>query len=149
MKNKTLQIIKKYGLIERDSHIIVGLSGGPDSVCLFDVLFRIAEENPQLNWKLYAVHVNHKLREGAAEEDQRYVEELCAARKVPCRVAVTDCKALAAELGMTSEEAGRKYRGAASLQVTVRPAQSLFRKKKSSSPLRIMPTTSARQYFSA
>ena len=110
MKNKTLQIIKKYGLIERDSHIIVGLSGGPDSVCLFDVLFRIAEENPQLNWKLYAVHVNHKLREGAAEEDQRYVEELCAARKVPCRVAVTDCKALAAELGMTSEEAGRKAR---------------------------------------
>ncbi|MFR8234443.1 MAG: tRNA lysidine(34) synthetase TilS [Anaerovoracaceae bacterium] len=110
MKNKTLQIIKKYGLIERDSHIIVGLSGGPDSVCLFDVLFRIAEENPQLNWKIYAVHVNHKLREGAAEEDQRYVEELCAARKVPCRVAVTDCKALAAELGMTSEEAGRKAR---------------------------------------
>lgn len=110
MKNKTLQIIKKYGLIERDSHIIVGLSGGPDSVCLFDVLFRIAEENPQFNWKLYAVHVNHKLREGAAEEDQRYVEELCAARKVPCRVAVTDCKALAAELGMTSEEAGRKAR---------------------------------------
>ena len=61
MKNKTLQIIEKYELIKKDAHIIVGLSGGPDSMCLFDLLFTIAEENPQLNWKIYAVHVNHKL----------------------------------------------------------------------------------------
>ncbi len=110
MKNKTLQIIEKYELIKKDAHIIVGLSGGPDSMCLFDLLFTIAEENPQLNWKIYAVHVNHKLREGAAEEDQKYVEEVCASRSVPCKVVETDCKVMASELGLSSEEAGRKAR---------------------------------------
>ena len=78
MKNKTLQTIKKHKLIENDMHIIIGLSGGPDSVCLFDILCSIAKENPKMNLKIYAVHVNHKLRPVAAEDDQRYVEELCA-----------------------------------------------------------------------
>lgn len=105
-----LQTIKKHNLIEKDMHVIIGLSGGPDSVCLFDLLLRLAEENPEMNLKLYAVHVNHKFRPGAAEEDQRYVEELCRERHVPCRVIVTDCKAMAERMGISSEEAGRKAR---------------------------------------
>ena len=48
MKNKTLQTIKKHKLIENDMHIIIGLSGGPDSVCLFDILCSIAKENPKI-----------------------------------------------------------------------------------------------------
>ena len=73
MKNKTLQTITKHNLIEKEMHIVLGLSGGPDSVCLFDLLRDMADE---LELNLYAVHVNHKFRPGAAEEDQQYVEEL-------------------------------------------------------------------------
>lgn len=107
MKKKILQTIDKHNMLERGMYIIVGLSGGPDSVCLFDVLRDLASE---MDWKLYAVHVNHKLRPGAAEEDQHYVEQLCKEAGVPCYVFEYDCNAIAAAEGMTSEEAGRKVR---------------------------------------
>ena len=110
MKNKTLQTIKKHKLIENDMHIIIGLSGGPDSVCLFDILCSIAKENPKMNLKIYAVHVNHKLRPVAAEDDQRYVEELCAEYGVQCYTKIADCLNIARKLNLSSEEAGRKAR---------------------------------------
>ena len=110
MLKETLQTIKKYDLLTKDMHIIIGLSGGPDSVCLFDVLCRLAAQKPELGLRLYALHVNHKLRPGAAEEDQRYVQELCQSRGVPCEVVTRDCGALASELGLSAEEAGRKVR---------------------------------------
>lgn len=87
--------------------MIIGLSGGPDSVCLFHVLNHLRQE---MDMALYAVHVNHKFRPGAAEEDQAYVEALCEARGIACIPFVYDCGAMAKELGMTSEEAGRKAR---------------------------------------
>lgn len=107
MKKKILQTIRKHNLITDGMHIVVGLSGGPDSVCLFDLLMSLREE---LNLTLHAVHVNHKLRPGAAEDDQAYVEELCSKNKVACSIFTVDCKEMASELGLTSEEAGRKAR---------------------------------------
>ena len=88
-------------------HIVLGLSGGPDSVCLFNVLMELAED---MNLTIHPVHVNHKFRPGAAEEDQRYVEELCRTRGAACRSFVVDCNELARTFKMTSEEAGRKAR---------------------------------------
>lgn len=107
MKKKTLQTIKKHNLIEKGMHIVIGLSGGPDSVCLFDVLKELSKE---MDLKLYAVHVNHKLRPGAAEEDQAFVEKLCNVQNVPCYIFEEDCNAFAKKEGMTSEEAGREIR---------------------------------------
>ena len=99
--------IDEQNLISRGDHIVIGLSGGPDSVCLFHVLKGMAEE---MMLTLHPVHLNHKFRPGAAEEDQAYVERLCSELGTPARVFTVDCKALAEELGMTSEEAGRKAR---------------------------------------
>lgn len=76
-------------------------------MCLFDVLCEIACE---MNLTIYPVHVNHKFRPGAAEEDQEYVEALCRQRGLVCRSFVVDCNQLAREEGLTSEEAGRKAR---------------------------------------
>ena len=120
------QTIRAHDLIHKGDHIVLGLSGGPDSVCLFHVLLRIAEE---FDLTIHPVHINHQFRPGAAERDQAYVEELCAKagarapakagapRVLPCRSFVVDCNALAKELGMTSEEAGRKARYDAFVQV--------------------------------
>ena len=88
-------------------HIVLGLSGGPDSVCLFNVLLELASD---MNLTIHPVHVNHKFRPGAAEADQEYAEQLCAARGLKCRTVVTDCNELAARLKLTPEEAGRKAR---------------------------------------
>ena len=99
--------ILTHNLIEQKSHIVLGLSGGPDSVCLFHVLKDLREE---LDFSLHAVHVNHKFRPGAAERDQQYAESLCADSKIPCRTFTYDCSAKAKERNLSSEEAGRKAR---------------------------------------
>ncbi len=86
---------------------MLGLSGGPDSVCLFSVLCQLAED---MNLTIHPVHINHKFRPGAAEEDQAYVEELCRSKGLCCRSFVYDCPAIAKEQKLTPEEAGRNAR---------------------------------------
>lgn len=105
--NKVTETIKEHHLIERKQHIVVGLSGGPDSVCLFDVLLRLRRT---MGIEVYPVHVNHKFRPGEAERDQDYVERLCREKGVECRTFTVDCVKLAEELKITGEEAGRKAR---------------------------------------
>ena len=67
------ETIEKHNLISDNQHIVLGLSGGPDSVCLFYCLMELAEE---MNLTIHPVHVNHKFRPGAAERDQAFVEKL-------------------------------------------------------------------------
>ena len=107
MKQRVLETIKTHELLEDGTHIVLGLSGGPDSVCLFDVLLELSAVK---NFRIHPVHVNHKFRPGDAERDQEYVEELCRQRGFTCRTFTVDCNALAREEGLTSEEAGRKAR---------------------------------------
>ena len=107
--------IEKHNLIEQGDHIVLGLSGGPDSMCLFHVLRTVFKEN---EIGLTAVHVNHKFRPGAAEEEQEYVENLCKNAGVDCRSFVFDCNKIAEENHMTGEEAGRKVRYDSFFEVT-------------------------------
>ena len=67
---KVQETIASHNLIKSDEHIVLGLSGGPDSVCLFHILLRLRQT---LGIRLHPVHVNHGLRPGAAERDQNYV----------------------------------------------------------------------------
>lgn len=107
MKKIVLDTIKKHNLIEPHQHIVLGLSGGPDSVCLFHILNSIAKE-----WDLtiHPVHINHKFRPGAAEQDQKFAEELSRELGWHCESFVFDCRAIAEAEKMTGEEAGRKVR---------------------------------------
>lgn len=116
------ETIRRHNLIEKGDHVVLGLSGGPDSVCLFHVLCGMAEE---LSLTIHPVHVNHQLRPGAAEADQKYVEELCARAGLKACVFTADCNAMAEELGMTSEEAGRKVRYDAFFQTAQDVTQKL------------------------
>ena len=106
--DRIIEQIKKTiidnGLIPQGAHVVLGLSGGPDSVCLFHVLGMLAEE---MDLKLHAVHVNHQLRGDAADQDQEFVENLCINAGVPLEVTVFDCARLAKDMGITTEEAGR------------------------------------------
>ena len=107
MKKKILKTIRQHDLLRNNMHIVLGLSGGPDSMCLFDVLMELAEE---MDLTIHPVHVNHKFRPGAAEADQKFVEDVCMSRGLVCSTFVVDCTEMAARLKMTSEEAGRKAR---------------------------------------
>ncbi len=102
--------IKDSNIFSENSHIVLGLSGGPDSMCLFDVITRLRDE---MGLGLTAVHVNHHIRPVAADEDQKYVEEVCRKAGVKLKVISMDCEKVAKETGKTTEEAGRDARYAA------------------------------------
>lgn len=123
LAEKVKKTIEAHTLITRGDHIVLGLSGGPDSVCLFHILKSLKDT---YDLTIHPVHVNHKFRPGHAEKDQEYVEKICEEAGMPCRSFVVDCNALAEEEGLTSEEAGRKARYDAFHQVAgeIRDANS-------------------------
>ena len=106
MKNKILQTIKKYNLIKNGDSIVIGVSGGPDSICLLHVLNELKEE---LNFKIYVAHINHMIRKEADEETE-YVKNFCKNLGVECFTKKIDVVKIAKELKMGTEEAGRKIR---------------------------------------
>ena len=62
LKEEVLKTINKYNLIENGDRIVIGVSGGPDSICLLHILNTLKEE---LGIKIYVAHVNHMIREVA------------------------------------------------------------------------------------
>lgn len=107
MINKVKQYIDNYKMLEKGDQIIVGVSGGADSVCLFHVLLELREE---YGLTLYVIHVNHGIRGEEALRDEEYVRELCAKEKVAFQAVHKDIPALAKDGRMSLEEAGRKAR---------------------------------------
>ena len=106
MKNKILHTIKKYNLIENGDSIVIGVSGGPDSICLLYVLNDLKKE---LNFKIYVAHINHMIRKEADEETE-YVKKFCKNIGVECFTKKIDVIEIAKELKVGTEEAGRKIR---------------------------------------
>ena len=101
--------IVSRGLLAPGDHVVLGLSGGPDSLTLYTVL-------KDLDLILHPVHVNHMLRPGDAEADRDFVSALCERDGTDLLVAEEDCRKLAEEEGLTEEEAGRKLRYGAFFQ---------------------------------
>ena len=76
MKNlvKKLQnTIFQYSLAPRGSKIILGISGGPDSVCLLNIFAKLQRK---YNWELIVAHVNYGLRGKDSEQDEKFVKKL-------------------------------------------------------------------------
>lgn len=101
------QTIKKYSMLDHGDSIVVGLSGGPDSLCLLHVLLELKEA---LGLKIYAAHLNHQFRGKDADEDALYVKEICKEWGIDAFIQVFNVTAYAKENGLSSEEAGREIR---------------------------------------
>lgn len=98
---------ERHHLITEGDKILIGLSGGADSVYLLNFLVKLREKYPL---QLYAVHVNHGIRGTEAEEDEAFAEKYAKKLQVDFEAVSLDIPGLAAEQGMTEEEAGRYYR---------------------------------------
>lgn len=105
-ENKTRAFIGKENLIKKGDRILLGLSGGADSVCLFYLLLGLKEE---LGFALRAAHVHHGIR-AEAEEDVTYVQALCEKEGIRLYLFREDVPAYAEKHGMSNEEAGRLLR---------------------------------------
>ena len=108
MENKVLKVIKKYNLIENKEKIVCGVSGGPDSICMLDILRKI-KENKEIDFEIIVAHVNHQIREEAIS-DEKYVTNYCEQNGIKCYVKRIDVKKYANNKKQGTEEAGRAIR---------------------------------------
>jgi tRNA(Ile)-lysidine synthase len=99
--------IQDHDLISAGDVVVLGLSGGPDSLCLLHVL---AELRSELGFSLSCVHVNHLMRGEKASQDEAWLTSYCLRMQVPLFVAACDVRALAKKDNISVEEAGRRAR---------------------------------------
>lgn len=107
MLKKALDFIEYNKLIKKGDRIVVGVSGGADSVCLLHVL-RSYQSKEEIT--LYVVHVNHMMRGIEADRDEQFVRELCKNYGLTYQCFSYEVRKIAAEESLSEEEAGRKIR---------------------------------------
>ncbi len=110
MKNKVLETIQKYKLIENNDKIVLGVSGGPDSIAMLNILNDIKnDDNINLNFSIVVAHINHLIRE-EAKQDEEYVKEFCKERNIEFYSKSIDVQKIANTNKIGTEEAGRNVR---------------------------------------
>lgn len=102
--DKVRQTISRYNMINPGERIIVAVSGGPDSVCLLDILHKLEEE---LDISLVVAHFDHGLRPGEDEAETDFVRELSKSMKLPFE---TEKSSFSAHAKGSPEEKAREAR---------------------------------------
>ena len=103
MLQRTAAYMKQQQINLNGEKVIIGLSGGMDSVCLFHIL-------KDLGVSLEAVHVNHQIRGEEAKRDEQFVKNLCARYNIPFHGYRYDVPKISRENHLSEEEAGRMVR---------------------------------------
>ena len=107
MLERVRAYVKEHQMIGPGEHIVAGVSGGPDSVCLLFLLKELCREQGA---HLQAVHVHHGLRGEEADGDEAFVRELCAREEISLKVFSFDVRERADRERLSVEEAGRLCR---------------------------------------
>lgn len=104
--NKVFRFIEEKALFPAPCHIVIGVSGGADSMSLLHCLHK-------RGIKSTVVHIHHGLRGDTADRDAAFVQDYCAQIGAPCMIRYVDAGMYASEHRMSVEEAGRHLRYAA------------------------------------
>ncbi len=107
MIEKVIDTIERFDMLHCGDSVVIGLSGGADSITLAHLLLRLKDK---YSLKLSAVHINHNIRGESALADQRFVERFCKENGLPLKVLSLDIKGIAKQNSLTLEEAGRQQR---------------------------------------
>ncbi len=94
-------------MISSEEIVVVGVSGGADSVCLLHVL---AKWQKRLGIKLHVAHLNHQLRGVESEADAEYVSNLAGSFGIPVTIDRQDVASYRTERNCSIEEAARELR---------------------------------------
>jgi tRNA(Ile)-lysidine synthase len=107
------RFITRHDLLPRGSpgapnaSVIVGVSGGADSLCLLHALHALAPDNA---WRLHVAHLNHQLRGAAAQADADFVHDIAQQWNLPSTIESRDVAAFARHHKLSLEEAARQVR---------------------------------------
>lgn len=107
LKDKVLDTIFQYDMIHSGDRIIVAVSGGPDSMCLLNILLSLRQ---QLNITIFAAHVNHCLRGLEADLDEQFVREYCLRNNIEFFSKRVEIEELSKSKGISCEACGREER---------------------------------------
>lgn len=107
IEEKIFSAINDFNMIKNGSNVVVGLSGGKDSVLLLYFLIKISTK---FNLKIIAAHVNHNLRGNESFRDENFVKSLCDSYNIKLKILSVYIKSEAEKLGLGIEECGRKVR---------------------------------------
>ena len=107
MIKKAITTIEEHNMLNIGDHVVIGLSGGADSVSLLYILTQIKIE---YQLKITAVHINHHIRGTEGIRDENFVKKLCQSLDIPLMVENFFVLDLAKELKLTVEETGRMVR---------------------------------------
>ena len=106
VEEKFLNTIKENNLIESEDKIVVGVSGGPDSITLLTCLNKYKEK---FNCKIIVAHVNHLIRNDSIEDEQ-FVENYCEKNNIPIFIKRAKVEEIAKKKKRGTEEVGRQIR---------------------------------------
>lgn len=107
LTDKIRHTLKKYSMLSAGDHVLVGLSGGPDSVCLLTVLHML---RPELDIGLSAVYIDHGLRPEEIPIEKDFCSEFCNSLDVPFIVKSIDVITHVKEKTANKQEAARELR---------------------------------------
>jgi len=106
VEEKFLNTVRDYNLIESGDVIVVGVSGGPDSITLLTCLNKYKEK---FNYKIIVAHINHLIRKDSTEDEQ-FVENYCKKNNIPVFIKRAKVEEIAKKQKRGTEETGRKIR---------------------------------------
>lgn len=101
------ETVERHRMLAAGDTVLVALSGGPDSVCLLDIL---TELRSKYSLTVCAAHFNHKLRGEAAERDADFAEKLARRKGLAFATSSADVRAFAKERKLSVEDAARTFR---------------------------------------
>lgn len=107
MIDKVIDTIKSNNMFDLGDKVVVAVSGGPDSICLLHILYKLKEK---LGISLVVSHINHCLRGKESDKDEEYVEDFCENLGIECFVKREDVHKISKEKGISCEMAGREVR---------------------------------------
>ncbi len=104
---KITQNIHRRCLIEKDDHVLAGVSGGPDSMCMLVVLRELSQK---IKYRLTVAHFNHMLRGEESDGDAKFVKDHCSSLAIPFVGGEEDVSTWRKKHGGSREEAARTLR---------------------------------------
>lgn len=107
IKNQFMKTLKKYDMVSKGDKVIIGVSGGPDSICLLH-LFNDFKDG--LGIQICVAHLDHMFRGGESEKDADFVKALCHKLNIPFFQSKINVPDFAKKHGFSPEDAARRVR---------------------------------------
>lgn len=104
---KVRETVTRHNMLKQGDKVLIGVSAGPDSVCLLHILKELREE---YDLSLYIAHLHHGFRGSEADEDARFVQAMGESLGVPVRIEYADIPSYIKKTGLSKQAGAREVR---------------------------------------